>query len=27
MLVRSTGRTLEAGPYIAYLRGKYSSGT
>jgi carboxypeptidase Taq len=25
MLVRSTGRALEAGPYIAYLRGKYES--
>lgn len=25
MLVRSTGRTLEAGPYIAYLRDKYAA--
>ena len=24
MLTRTTGRTLEAGPYIAYLRGKYA---
>ena len=27
MLIRTTGRALEAGPYIAYLRSKYASGT
>jgi carboxypeptidase Taq len=26
MLTRTTGRPLEAGPYIAYLRGKYATG-
>jgi len=24
MLTRTTGRALEAGPYIAYLRGRYA---